>query len=57
MVFQVPMPEPLRMVERYEYKTRQMHAESDYAKMWLTLYEAYVKWGDVMHGADLPCNG
>ena len=54
MVFQVPQPEPLRMVERYEYKTRQMHAESDYAKMWLTLYEAFVKWGAVMHGADYP---
>jgi len=54
MVFQVPQPEPLRMVERYEYKTRQMHAESDYAKMWLTLYEAYVKWGDVMQGAGYP---
>jgi alpha-D-ribose 1-methylphosphonate 5-phosphate C-P lyase len=54
MVFQVPQPEPLRRVERYEYKTRQMHAESDYAKMWLTLYEAYVKWGAVMHGAGYP---
>ncbi len=54
MVFQVPMPEPLRRVERYEYKTRQMHAESDYAKLWLTLYEAYVKWGDIMHGAGYP---
>jgi len=54
MVFQVPQPEPLRNVERYEYKTRQMHAESDYAKMWLTLYEAYVKWGDVMQGAGYP---
>jgi len=54
MVFQVPMPEPLRMVERYEFKTRLMHAEGDYAKMWLTLYELYVKWGDVMLGADYP---
>ena len=54
MVFQVPQPEPLRMVERYEYKTRQMHAESDYAKMWLMLYEAYVKWGDIMTGAGYP---
>jgi alpha-D-ribose 1-methylphosphonate 5-phosphate C-P lyase len=54
MVFQVPMPEPLRAVERYEFKTRRMHAEADYAKMWLTLYELYVKWGDVMLGADYP---
>ena len=54
MVFQVPMPEPLRTVERYEFKTRLMHAEADYAKMWLTLYELYVKWGDVMLGAGYP---
>jgi alpha-D-ribose 1-methylphosphonate 5-phosphate C-P lyase len=54
MVFQVPMPEPLRFVERYEYKTRQMHAEADYAKMWLTLYESIVKWGDIMQGAGYP---
>ena len=54
LVFQVPMPEPLRFVERYEYKTRQMHAEADYAKMWLTLYESYVKWGDIMRGAGYP---
>ena len=34
MVFQVPQPEPLRGVERYENKTRQMHAEADYAKIY-----------------------
>ena len=33
IVFQVPQPEILRGVERYEFKTRQMHAEADYAKM------------------------
>jgi alpha-D-ribose 1-methylphosphonate 5-phosphate C-P lyase len=54
MVFQVPMPEPLRYVERYEFKTRQMHAEKNYAKIWLTLYESYVKWGDIMRGAGYP---
>jgi alpha-D-ribose 1-methylphosphonate 5-phosphate C-P lyase len=54
MVFQVPTPEPLRMVEPYEYKTRLMHAEADYAKMWLTLYELYIKWGNVMLDADYP---
>jgi alpha-D-ribose 1-methylphosphonate 5-phosphate C-P lyase len=44
LVLQVPGPEPLRRVERYEFKTRQMHAEMDYAKMWLTLYEGYIKF-------------
>ncbi len=54
MVFQVPQPEPLRGVERYEFKTRQMHAESDYAKMWVSLYESWVKFGDIMRGAGYP---
>jgi alpha-D-ribose 1-methylphosphonate 5-phosphate C-P lyase len=53
-VFQVPQPEPLRQVERYEVKTRQMHGEADYAKMWVSLYESYVKFGDIMLGADYP---
>lgn len=54
IVFQVPQPEPLRSVERYEYKTRQMHAEADYAKMWVSLYESYVKFGAIMNGAGYP---
>lgn len=54
MVFQVPQPEPLRSVERYENKTREMHAEADYAKMWVSLYESYVKFGAVMRGAGYP---
>ncbi len=54
MVFQVPQPEPLRGVERYEKRTRQMHAEMNYAKMWVALYEAYVKFGAIMRGAGYP---
>lgn len=54
MVFQVPQPEPLRGVERYERKTREMHAEADYAKMWVSLYESYVRFGDIMRGAGYP---
>ena len=54
MVFQVPLPEPLREVEPSENKTRSMHAEADYAKMWVSLYEAWVKFGGVMKGADYP---
>lgn len=54
IVFQVPQPEPLRSVERYEAKTRQMHAEADYAKMWVSLYESYVKFGAIMNGAGYP---
>lgn len=54
MVFQVPQPEPLRNVERYENKTREMHAEMNYAKMWVALYESYVKYGAIMDGAGYP---
>jgi alpha-D-ribose 1-methylphosphonate 5-phosphate C-P lyase len=54
IVFQVPQPEPLRGVERYEARTRQMHAEADYAKMWVSLYESYVKFGAIMQGAGYP---
>jgi alpha-D-ribose 1-methylphosphonate 5-phosphate C-P lyase len=53
-IFQVPQPEPLRAVERYEYKTRQMHGEADYAKMWVSLYESFVRHGDIMLGAGYP---
>jgi alpha-D-ribose 1-methylphosphonate 5-phosphate C-P lyase len=54
LVFQVPQPEPLRGVERYEYKTRLMHGEADYAKMWVSLYESIVRHGDIMLGAGYP---
>lgn len=54
IVFQVPQPEILRGVERFEFKTRQMHAEADYAKMWVSLYESFVKFGGIMRGAGYP---
>lgn len=53
-VFQVPLPEPLRSVERYEYRTRQMHGEADYARMWVSLYESFVRHGDILLGAGYP---
>lgn len=54
LVLQVPQPEILRGVERFEYRTRQMHAEADYAKMWVSLYEAYVRFGTLMRGSGYP---
>jgi alpha-D-ribose 1-methylphosphonate 5-phosphate C-P lyase len=54
MVFQVPQPEVLRGIERYESKTREMHAEADYSRMWVTLYESYVRFGDMMRSAGFP---
>jgi alpha-D-ribose 1-methylphosphonate 5-phosphate C-P lyase len=54
LVLQVPQPEVLRGVERHEAKTRVMHAEADYAKIWVTLYEAYVRTGALRSGAGHP---
>jgi alpha-D-ribose 1-methylphosphonate 5-phosphate C-P lyase len=50
----VPQPEVLRGVERYEFRTRQMHAEADYAKIWVSLYESYVRFGTMMRGSGYP---
>ncbi len=54
LVLQVPQPEVLRSVERHEFRTRQMHAEADYAKLWVSLYEAYVQFGTMMRGSGYP---
>ena len=54
LVLQVPQPEVLRGVERYEARTRQMHAEADYAKIWVSLYESYVRFGTMMRGSGYP---
>lgn len=47
LVLQVPYPEALREVEPSEAETRRMHAEEDYARMWLHLYEDVVRFGEV----------
>jgi len=54
LVFQVPYPEPLRLVEPQEVQTRRMHAEMDYAKIWVFLYENIVKWEEITIGARYP---
>ncbi|MDR1948510.1 MAG: alpha-D-ribose 1-methylphosphonate 5-phosphate C-P-lyase PhnJ [Spirochaetaceae bacterium] len=54
LVLQVPLPEPLRLVEPLESVTKKMHAEMDYAPMWLALYENIVRVGEIELGADYP---
>ena len=54
IIFQVPFPEPLRTVEPSEAETRRMHAEADYSRMWLYLYEDIVKCGEISIGARYP---
>ncbi|MPZ99176.1 MAG: carbon-phosphorus lyase complex subunit PhnJ [Dehalococcoidia bacterium] len=54
LVLQVPNPEPLRAVERSVAQAALMHAEQDYARMWLALYEDVVRRGEVSRGAGYP---
>ncbi|MDO5527943.1 MAG: alpha-D-ribose 1-methylphosphonate 5-phosphate C-P-lyase PhnJ [Paracoccus sp. (in: a-proteobacteria)] len=54
LVLQVPNPEPLRPVEPDMSRARQMHADADYARLWLVLYEQIVRSGRVMQGASYP---
>ncbi len=54
IVYQVPLPEPLRPVERKESETRRMHGEGDYSRMWVALYEDIVQNGRITRGAGYP---
>jgi len=54
LVLQVPDPEPLRPVERNMSAARQMHADADYGRLWLILYEQIVRSGRIMQGAAYP---
>jgi len=54
LVLQVPNPEPLRSVQPNLSIARQMHADADYGRMWLQLYEQIVRSGRVMQGASYP---
>ncbi len=54
LVFQVPIPEPLRDLEPSERETRRMHAEADYSRMWLHLYEDIVRYREITIGARYP---
>jgi Uncharacterized enzyme of phosphonate metabolism len=55
LVFQVPIPEPLRIVEPSEEITRRMHAEVDYAPVWLELYESLIRYGKITVASEYPC--
>lgn len=54
LILQVPNPEPLRPVEPNMSTARQMHADADYGRMWLQLYEQIVRSGRIMQGASYP---
>jgi alpha-D-ribose 1-methylphosphonate 5-phosphate C-P lyase len=47
LVFQVPIPEPLRFLEPRETETRRMHALADYGVMHVKLYEDIALHGHI----------
>lgn len=54
LVLQVPDPEPLRAVQPSTTRAQMMHADADYALIWLNLYEQLVRYGAFVQGADYP---
>ncbi|KZK97109.1 MULTISPECIES: alpha-D-ribose 1-methylphosphonate 5-phosphate C-P-lyase PhnJ [Pseudovibrio] len=47
LVYQVPIPEPLRFLEPRETETRKMHALEEYGLMHVKLYEDIAKFGHI----------
>ena len=54
LVLQVPVPEPMRFVEGDIGEQRRMHAEADYARAWVALYEDVVRNGVITRAAGYP---
>ncbi|GAA1178968.1 alpha-D-ribose 1-methylphosphonate 5-phosphate C-P-lyase PhnJ [Pseudonocardia alaniniphila] len=54
LVLQVPVPEPLRGVERSTAECDRMHAEGDYASIWVSLYEDLVRNGVITKSTGYP---
>jgi len=54
LVYQVPMPEPLRFLEPREAETRKMHAWQEYGLMHVKLYEDIARHGHIATTYDYP---
>ena len=54
LVYQVPIPEPLRWLEPREAETRKMHALEEYGVMHVKLYEDIAKYGQISTSYDYP---
>jgi alpha-D-ribose 1-methylphosphonate 5-phosphate C-P lyase len=54
LVLQVPITDPLRKVDGSDDRNRQRHAHRNYSKMWVSLYENVVEWGEIQIGAAYP---
>lgn len=54
LVYQVPIPEPLRWLEPRETETRRMHAHAEYGAMSVKLYEDIAHYGHIATTYDYP---
>lgn len=54
LVYQVPIPEPLRWLEPRETETRKMHALQEYGAMHVSLYEDIARHGVIAKSYDYP---
>jgi alpha-D-ribose 1-methylphosphonate 5-phosphate C-P lyase len=54
LVYQVPIPEPLRFMEPSEAETRTMHALEEYGVMHVRLYEDIAEHGRIAKSYDYP---
>ena len=54
LVYQVPIPEPLRWLEARETETRKMHALGEYGAMHVKLYEDITRHGRIATSYDYP---
>jgi len=54
LVYQVPIPEPLRWLEPRETETRKMHALEEYGIMHVKLYEDIARFGRIATSYDYP---
>ncbi|MGE5148121.1 MAG: alpha-D-ribose 1-methylphosphonate 5-phosphate C-P-lyase PhnJ [Candidatus Eiseniibacteriota bacterium] len=54
LVYQVPIPEPLRWLEPSEGETRKMHALAEYGVMHVRLYEDIAQHGRIAQTYDYP---
>ncbi|HEX6453716.1 MAG TPA: alpha-D-ribose 1-methylphosphonate 5-phosphate C-P-lyase PhnJ [Trebonia sp.] len=54
LVYQVPVAEPLRGVQRSVAECARMHAEADYSAIWVSLYEDIVRNGIITMTTGYP---
>lgn len=54
LVYQVPMPEPLYLIEPSRTEANKMHALEEYGAMYLKLYEDITRYGHIALSYDYP---